>query len=142
MKRIFLLLIFFSSLFSFAQSPVEWKISFNKEKNEIEFKATIKEHWHLYSQHVLNEMGPVPTSFHFDAQDKITFVGPVIEPKAIEQYDSNFEATLNFFEKEVVFTRKVAPNSEGTITGFITFMVCDDTRCIPPTDFPFSIKIP
>jgi hypothetical protein len=143
MKRIFLLTLVLLTL-SFpahSQEVVQWSASYNADLSQIEIKAAIKEGWHLYSQHIDNNVGPVPTQFSFQSSDNFQLKGAVIEPKAIQKYDANFEATLNFFEQEVVFIQKIDVFRKTTLEGEVTFMVCDETMCLPPVDQPIKIEL-
>jgi thiol:disulfide interchange protein DsbD len=116
----------------FAQDRVKWDFSYNTSSKEIQLKAIISEGWHLYSQHINNTIGPVPTSFTFTENPNIKFEGEVKEPKAIHEYDENFEAALDFFKSEVTFTRKVAKAKSGdVIKGYVTFMDVDFSITIP-----------
>ena len=135
-----LLLIFSGTMY--AQDKVSWTVSYNATENQLEFRASIAEGWHLYSQFIQNDIGPVPTSFVFNESTAIKWKGKVNEPTPIHAYDENFEASLDFFKDEVVFTRKLTPKSKGTITGYITFMVCNEIMCLPPVDIDFSVTIP
>lgn len=137
---IFIAFILLSTL-SFGQEKVEWSYSFDSELSTIQIKATIDEGWHLYSQHIDNEIGPVPTSIVFEKNDEVVLVGKTIEPESLKEYDENFEGELNFFKDEVVFTQKIKLKNSTTLNGVVTFMVCNDTMCLPPTDIDFSIKI-
>ncbi len=145
MKRIFLFSLFILSLaFSkviYAQEVVDWKVKFNEKENTIELKATIKNGWHLYSQHIENNVGPVPTSFTFKSSDDFQLFGQVTEPTPIKKYDENFEATLDFFEKEVLFVQKIKLTKNAQLEGTITFMVCNETMCLPPSDYKFKIEL-
>ena len=78
MKKIFFVLAFlFAGIFSNAQiiDPVIWEFSQNKiseSEVELQFKASIEEHWHLYSQFTgqyFSDEGPIPTSFTFNESD-------------------------------------------------------------------------
>ncbi len=145
MKRIFLLtLVVLTFSFSFsitAQEVVDWKVEYNNIENTIELKAFIKNGWHLYSQHIENNVGPVPTSFTFKSSDDFQLFGQVMEPAPIKKYDENFEATLDFFEKEVVFLQKIEVSKNTQIEGKITFMVCNEAMCLPPVDYKFKIEL-
>jgi thiol:disulfide interchange protein DsbD len=155
-------LILFLSLITFSQilEPVKWKYE-KKELggNEFElvFKASIDKKWHLYSQFV-PEGGPVKTSFYFYDIKGIEFLGDDIkiieeasyevendtdyivtfsEPSGHEEKDPMFENMLvKYFEKEAEFTRKIRIRTAEPlrITGYIYFMCCDDTKCLPPND--------
>ena len=143
MKRFFCFLIFaLSSLAIQAQEKVKWEVSYSKEKNSILFTASIAEGWHLYSQNINNDIGPVPTSFTFVTADGVKLIDKVVEPTPIREYDENFEANLDFFKSTVTFTQKIDKKSNGKVTGTITYMVCNDVMCLPPVDFPFEITIP
>ncbi len=143
MKRFFcFLLLTLSTLAVQAQEKVTWKVSYAADKNAVEFKATISDGWHLYSQFINNDIGPVPTAFTFIENKSITLIDKVTEPTPIREYDENFEANLDFFKNEVTFTQKVAKNSKGKIAGTITYMVCNDVMCLPPVDVPFEVTIP
>ena len=145
MKRIFLFTLFILALtFSSAicaQDVVEWKIKYNEKDNTVELKATIKNGWHLYSQHIENNVGPVPTSFTFKSSDDFQLFGQVVEPTPIKKYDENFEATLDFFEKEAIFIQKIKVSKSTVLEGTITFMVCNESMCLPPVDYKFKIDI-
>ena len=74
MKKIFFVLAFlFAGIFSNAQilDPVIWEFSQTKiseSEVELQFKASIEDHWHLYSQFTgqfYGDEGPIPTSFVF-----------------------------------------------------------------------------
>lgn len=143
MKRIFYCLIFFlsSSFGAFSQEVVTWVGNYNSDLAQVEIKATIKEGWHLYSQNIDNSVGPVPTTFTFPSSDDFQLKGKVNEPLAIQKYDENFEATLDFFEKEVTFTQKLDVFKASNLDAVVTFMVCNETMCLPPTDYKIKIEL-
>lgn len=139
--QLFLLFSVFLALSALGQSKIQWGYSYNESNNTIEIKAVIAEGWHLYSQHVANDIGPVPTSFVFDPSNEIKLIGKVTEPTPIQKYDENFEAMLDFFENEVVFTQRVAVKKDSSMSGTVTYMLCNDTMCLPPVDEKFTIEI-
>lgn len=142
MKFLLLLLsiVFISSL-SFGQSKIRWTYVFNTDLKAVEIQADLAEGWHLYSQHVNSSIGPVPTSFSFLENDKIELIGNVNEPKPLQKYDENFEATLDFFEGEVHFSQLVSVKSPTSLKGVVTYMLCHETMCLPPVDEIFTIEI-
>ena len=143
MKRIFLLLLCsFSVCCSQAQEVVKWDFQYNPKSRQVEITAAIENGWHLYSQFIQNDVGPVPTTITFKSSDDFQLIGAVAEPKAIQKYDENFEATLDFFEHQVVFTQKIKAKKETALEGSVTFMVCNETMCLPPVDRKFKITIP
>ena len=45
------------------------------------------------------------------------------------------------FEKQAVFRQTIEIISKDfKLTGYLTFMTCDDTKCLPPTDVEFSFN--
>ena len=82
-------------LFAFTQilEPVKW--SFRVEQNKPE-EATLlliakaDPGWHVYSQDI-PAGGPIPTTFTFEKNSSYELIGKVVEPKAIEENDPNFD---------------------------------------------------
>lgn len=141
-KSIFFLLCLLLSFSSFGQEKVEWTYSYDSESETITISAKIEEGWHLYSQYINENLGPVATSITFDKNKKqFKLVGKTSEPTPITEYDSNFEGDLSFFKDYVEFTQKLKIKSSGEVRGTITFMVCDETMCLPPVDIDFNLMI-
>ena len=128
-----------------AQSPVQWKWSAKQIEDceyEITFEATIEEGWHLYSAYLPKGDGPIGTTFAFENKDSYTTFGPLTETKPHQEYDPNFLIDVSFHEKQATFNQKARLNGESaTISGELTFMVCNDKMCLPPEYVPFSIDI-
>lgn len=150
MNKIFLyLLLVFASTASMQSQildPVKWSTSV-KKISETEYDlistATIDENWHLYSQEV-PEDGPLPTVFTFEENSAYKSLGEVKESKGVTEHDPVFDMVITFFSNTATFTKRIAlTNNEGTtITGEVEFMVCDDTRCLPPNYVDLVFKIP
>ena len=145
-----LILMFSFPLLAGAQiiKPVKWSFStkqISASEVQLIFSATIDHPWHLYSQDVPPPPdGPVATSFNFEKSGNYETIGKVKEPKAIEEYDNQFQTTLKYFSEKAVFTQKIKVLSpkDFKITGYLEFMCCDDKQCLAPetVDFEFSIK--
>ncbi|MCB4809050.1 thioredoxin family protein [Tamlana sp. 62-3] len=148
MKKIllaFTALIFSSTLFSQVLEPVKWSTSVEKLSDKeyiLVSKATIESGWHLYSQNV-PENGPIPTSFIYDdGEEAIQIIGNTSEEEGHTIDDPVFEMKIKFFENTVTFKQKIeVKESVETIEGFVEFMVCDDTRCLPPTEVDLVFKL-
>lgn len=142
----FSLFLFPLSLMGQMYDPVDWEYlikSLGNNEFELQFKATIEDGWHLYSQFLPSDEGPIATSFDFDDNANIELIGKTAEPKPEKEYDPNFDMELTFFGHEVTFKQKVKLLSEATtVTGELTFMVCNDKMCLPPEylDFSFDLK--
>ncbi len=144
-KAIIAVLIILFSVSGFSQilEPVKWgfsKTKISENEYELVFAAEIENKWHLYSQDI--PMSPPATVFTFEETEGFELIGKVTETESIEEYDPNFEMTLKYFAHEAVFKQKVKllTDSPVTIKGYLEFMCCDDTKCLPPTDVDFEFK--
>lgn len=140
MLRLALLVGLFTLIFGQAIGQIEWTFAYNDASEEVELKAVLDEGWHLYSQRIQNDLGPIPTSILFKTSDCFKLLGKTNEPESIKAYDPNFEGELNFFEHEVVFRQKVKVADGCVINGAVDYMICNETMCLPPTVIEFKIK--
>ena len=148
MKKIFtfLFLVLFAG-FANAQinNPVLWSYSAKKiadKTYELHITATLTDNWHLYAQDAGE--GPEPTSFKFTPNPLISFDGKVKEVGKMEKsYDKNFNSVLKYYNNKVDFVQKVKVKSAvaTVVKGTVNFMVCNDRKCLPPKDVPFSISV-
>ncbi|MCK5814496.1 MAG: hypothetical protein KAH07_00980, partial [Flavobacteriaceae bacterium] len=140
MKKVILAFVLLLNLTSFSQilEPVKWSTSVEKI-SETEYNlistATIDSGWHLYSQDV-PEDGPIPTTFTYDDEaGAFKIVGNTSEEKGHTIDDPVFEMKIKFFEKSARFVQKITVAGDKTkVNAFVEFMVCDDARCLPPTE--------
>ena len=138
----FLFILSFTSASLMAQDKVKWSAHYDAASSEIVIDAHIADGWHLYSQHVDEDAGPVATSFEFKSPGKLALIDSTSEPKPIQLYDENFESMLDFFKDQAQFRQKVKSQSNNMVEVTITFMVCNDTMCLPPVDHVIQVKIP
>ena len=68
-------------------------------------------------------------------------MGKVIEPAPIKTYDENFGGDVMYFEGRIEFTQEIKVKTPGSVQGMITYMACNDEKCLPPTDVNFEIEI-
>ena len=149
MKKILLLVYFFLTALtgSYAQilNPVQWSYSAKKVADktyELHMTATIDDNWHIYAQEAGE--GPEPTSFNFDANPLVKLDGKVKEEGKLEKtYDPNFKSTLKYYADKVDFIQRITMKSSIStlVKGKVMYMVCDDKKCLPPKEIPFSIKV-
>jgi Thiol:disulfide interchange protein DsbD, N-terminal len=140
-KALLIIVLLFSSVQVFGQDKVVWDFSFNKETSTMEAKAVLEEGWHLYSQYVDDEVGPIPTEFGYSENPDLVLIGRTIEPEPVKEYDVNFEGELTFFKDEVIFTQQLKVLNATTVEGVVTYMVCNDYMCYPPVDKNFTITV-
>lgn len=124
--------------------PVKWKTSVEKlSDNSVELiaTATIEKGWHLYSQNV-PEDGPVATSFKYSNKG-IKIAGTTKEGKGHVIDDPIFGMKIKFFEEKAIFKQKVIITQQiKEISGSVEFMVCDNTRCLPPSEVDLVFTVP
>ena len=141
-----LLLFIFQWGFSQILEPVEWSTSVEKTSEDtyiLVSKANIEKGWHLYAQDV-PEDGPIPTTFSYDLNNKLNLLGQTKELEGHLIDDPVFLMKIKYFEDYAEFrqTIKVSSNTITSVIGEVEFMVCDDTRCLPPTyvDLNFDLS--
>lgn len=149
MKKIIFILIILLSLNSRAQifNPVKWTTSIEKVSDtqfDLVAKATIDNHWHLYSQFLAGDDGPIPTTFTFkDSLNTYQLIGKTTESEGHTEHDKVFNMVIKYFEKEAVFKQRInlLTNKEIVLNEIVNFMVCDDANCLPPTDVDLSFTV-
>ena len=104
--------------------------------------ATIAGNWHIYSQFI-EEGGPVPTSFEFTPSPDYELLGKVAEsPAPVKAFEKAFNMNIAYFPKRAVFSQKIRLKApQTTVKGTVTFMVCNDEKCLPPDDLDFSVAV-
>ena len=151
MKKVLVFLLLINTWWVNAQihEPVKWSTSVEKIKDGeyyLVINATIDKGWHLYSQTMPEDAPngtPLPTSFKFEENGNYKLSGGVIEPKGHTAMDPVFEANIKYFDVSATFKQKIKTSgSKSTVKGIVEFMVCDDARCLPPTEVELSFEIP
>lgn len=138
-------IFFVHSSYAQIENPVSWSFTSKKISDktyELHITATLSDKWHIYAQDAGN--GPEPTSFTFTKNPLVKTEGSVKEVGKLESaYDPNFKSTLRFYSNKVDFVQKIKLKSTAstTVKGTVTYMVCNDKKCLPPKDLPFSIKV-
>ncbi len=144
MKKLFVILLLAITTNSFSQilEPVKWSTSVKKISDteyQLITKATIDKGWHLYSQNV-PEGGPIATTFVYNNVEKI---GDTSEPEGHIVDDPIFDMKIKYFSNSAVFEQKVkVAKGVEEILGTVDFMVCDDSRCLPPStiDLKYTLQ--
>ena len=141
-KILLLFLIISTSLSSQILEPVKWSITENKTSDntiEIQYKATIENGWHLYSNE-LPDGGPLATEVTYKTLEGAEIVGDLVTDRAaVETYSDVFSMVLGNFKDEVTFVQKIKLLSpQYRIAGDVRYMACDDGTCIPPTTVAFE----
>ena len=141
-----IILVSISNLFSQGgmETPVKWEFKTEKINDsvaELQFIATIKDNWHLYSQ---NHTGmEIPLHFDFKNSTHYKKLGKVWEPKAKVSYDPVFEDTSHYFDKKVTFKQKIQvfTNVSFDVKGELSGQACIEGRCVAiDRDFMFQVS--
>ena len=130
-----------------AQNHLTWNFSYDKSSKKIIIKGTIDKGWHLYSQKTPANAGPIPVSISIAKQKGIKLIGKCeekLEPHEI--FDVNFDSQVYLFENKYLAEQKIKIKKTKTqhlkqLNGSVLYMVCDDSRCMPPIEVPFTITI-
>ncbi|PQJ23530.1 thiol:disulfide interchange protein [Tenacibaculum sp. SG-28] len=125
-------------------NPVKWTTSVEKlSDTEYTLVATavIENEWHIYSQFV-KPGGPIPTSFFFTQNDNYVVEGKVVEEKGKTIQDATFGMEVKSFSNKTSFRQKViVKDASQPIMASVEFMVCRDTRCLPPTEIDLKFEV-
>jgi thiol:disulfide interchange protein DsbD len=125
---------------------VKWTTTLKKiadKQYELKLTATILGDFHMYSQDAGVE-GPVPTTISFTPNPLLVLDGKATETgKKITKIEQAWDGKVNFYEKTITFTQKIKGKTKAktNIIGKVLFMVCDDTVCLPPSEFTFKVPI-
>jgi thiol:disulfide interchange protein len=140
--------------------PVDWAFSLYESETESSIEghttidlvihASVDKGWHIYSQHLDQLDGPLPTYFEIAPPEGIALDGEVNECSPEIAFDPNFNMDLKFFGEEVYWHQRVvvpyagvfeAQAANDTLAGYLNFMVCNDIRCLPPEDVEIEIAL-
>ena len=150
MRHVFLMLMLAvaGSLTAQVYTPVKWEFGLYESaeagKTDLVLHATVDPCWHVYSQFLDSPDGPLPTYIEASLPAGADSTGGFRECTPIVAYDPNFMMDLKFFEEEVYWVATLDLSGAATtdsIRGFVSFMVCDSTKCLPPEDVPFALSV-
>jgi len=138
---------------TFAQlikDPATWSVSVPKQPThvgdvvEIRIQAALTSNWHIYSNDLNPDIGPLPTTFAFTPNDGYQLVGKVVPVGVEEVYEDAWKAKIRQFSGRAQFVQKVKllkPNA--TFSGTVEYMACSsiDGTCLPPKEVSFSTQL-
>lgn len=132
-----IILSLFASASLLAQNPVKWSFTTKDAGNcqvDLILTGTINDGYYTYSQFLESEDGPVATTLTFSPGANYKLIGKAKESGGlIKVEDKVFGMTVSKFKHTAVFTQRIAVSDPKTpVTGYITYMVCNDEMCLPP----------
>lgn len=145
--RLYSLIVMLLAVFQLSAqiyNPVKWTAEL-QPTNDGHYlfvaKARIDQGWWVYSQYLDRDDGPIATTVNFDGGDHFSLVGKNKESdNAKKAYDKLFEMDVVKFVSTYSIEQKIkVTDISKPITGYINYMTCNDDRCLPPTDFEFSL---
>ena len=123
--------------------PVKWESSLEHIQGDeylLTFSAAIDAGWAVYSQYLESDEGPVATSITYENKPEIILLGESSEQgHRKEGYDALFDMNVIKFTEELIISQKLKLDQGQLVEGYLTFMTCDDTKCLPPADVDFSL---
>jgi cytochrome c biogenesis protein CcdA/thioredoxin-related protein len=127
------------------EDPISWNINLYETavegQVEVIYNASLDPCWHIYSQFLDSDDGPIATAFYNEENETIE---GVIECEPYMSYDPNFMMDLKYFKEEVYWSSLVNLSdlaSTDTLKGSLLYMVCDATKCLPPTDVYYALPL-
>lgn len=148
MKKLYLSilsLVFVGAVSAQIENPIKWVYTAKKVADktyDIYITATLENKWHIYAQDAGE--GPESTSLSFLKNPLVSLDGKVKEQGKMEkEYNEQFKSVLKFYSNKVSFVQRVRLKSAvGTVVNAsISYMICNDKKCLPPTTQQFKIKI-
>lgn len=128
--------------------PIEWFFDINQvgpDKYELFFQAKLEEGWNIYSQEIA-EGGPIATSINYTSSNvKSEGIASESGDKK-EGMDEMFGMEVIKYSSKEPFRMKhkvTVSDINKPLTGYVTYMLCNDKMCLPPkdTEFSFTIKV-
>ncbi len=135
------------TLTSFGQvlTPVKWDFTTEQAdgKTYLVYTATITPGWNVYSQYLESDDGPVATEIVYENLNGAQLVGKGVESGGKQSgFDDIFRMNVTKFHDRYVIRQQVTGFGDKPIGGYLTYMVCDKTMCLPPGDVEFSFSTP
>lgn len=130
------------------QSPVKWNFTAKraaaaKNKYELHMTALLPAGWHIYSQNT-PEGGPEPTKITFANNALVVHAGKPKEiGKLVKKHDDNFGVDVLHYAGKVDFVQTVTVKGsiKTNVSGEVYYMICTDSKCLPPTTAKFNIAL-
>ncbi|MCA1752789.1 MAG: thioredoxin family protein [Flavobacteriales bacterium] len=126
--------------------PVSWDISIEMESGTeavILAKAEIDPGWYVYGATIDPDAGPIPTGFTFETKNGFTADTTIEETGLKQKFDPIFEMELDYYEGTAELRQRILKQNKKdmVLKGYLTYMTCDDSKCLPPEDVDFELNL-
>ncbi len=105
--------------------------------------VVLSDDWHIYSA-TTPPGGPIPTEILLSGAG-FRQVGSVIQPEPIVEHDPNFDMNVEYYHTSVRFGTRAEVGDgmpgEKSLSGDVTYMLCNATQCLPPETYTFEIPV-
>jgi Disulphide bond corrector protein DsbC len=130
------------STWAFGQEKIQWNFDYVAFPSSIQISAKIENGWHLYALDLDPSIGPIPTQIVLEKNKLVKEVQPFeVNTIAKKSYDANFGAEVSYYEHEFHASKRIIVKKPTVVKGELTYMLCDDKRCLPPKTILFEIKV-
>jgi len=127
------------------KEPVKWRFEMIDSGNgeyELKYIADIHDDWNVYSQFT-GDGGPVPTTITYEENEGVELLGDASEEGHRKEGPDPLFDNVNVIkflgDEDFIATQKVKANKNSKLKGYLTYMACDATQCLAPTDVDFEV---
>lgn len=130
-----------------ASDKVTWRVRAERatpgESARILLDARIEDGWRLYA--IDSQVGR-PLTVTLESLPAGMVAGPLEQSEPQTGYDAGFEMAYPYFARSARLAQRIQVSgavSPGrhTVSGSVSFTVCNDSVCLPPTRVPFRVPI-
>ncbi len=137
---------FLSTAIAQQYDPVKWSFSSKKVSDteyDLTYTAKIEKGWYVYSQYLESDEGPIATAIEYEGEKAFSAEGKSKEAgDKVTGHDKMFDMVITKFKKDYTITQRIkVTDAAKPVAGYLTFMTCDDSKCLPPTDVDFSFDL-
>jgi thiol:disulfide interchange protein len=154
MKSFFALVVWlfisFTATAQIRKDPTNWSAKVDRQPAKVGDIISVKIHvsisdgWHMYSNDLDPNIGPVPTTFKFANSDAFSLVGKATPMGVEEIFEEVWGAKVRQFKNKAVFIQKIKVLKPiATFAGTAEYQVCSDKDgvCLPPAEVEFSTEV-
>ena len=139
-----LFLAFSCTLFAQQSNPVQWEMELEKNKKgeyTIVATARIEAGWYVYSQYLESDEGPIATAIileEIEGQTADFSADATEEGNKISGHDDMFGMEITKYKKKMIIKQTIKATKGEKISGYLTYMSCNNESCLPPRDVEFE----
>lgn len=108
----------------------------------VTLSATIIDGWHIFTAIPGGDGMFIPTSVSFSKNKRIRFIGKtIIQGKVQTKEIKDLDYSINYYERRVSFSRRLAASANTTLEVSVEYQVCNDEKCMPAVTERFVLPI-